>query len=366
MKQNLLIYQLNILLDIEHGGTYYRIHGAIINNLLGVKCLERKGYKIKDKVEFIEMQYPDYDATADIEVINSNTKKLVQNAEEQDEAIKGKEPKIIRTDVPENNSQKVFSALGALNLKNWLVTNYTTLMNNIRDSLTTLINGKLSHGGYGGTAQTLFNLIESAKTTLTSLINRKENSFSKNGAFNKNFGTLTGTVLEGAKLAETLGLEYGGIVNNNNAKVAGKAYYCIANKAIYKCIQNTSLNYIDANYFEGLSNDKLLGKLQNLHKSNPIPGLHLYKNNRLVLMSYDGSTNDLLSYRIHEDYRPSMPVSTYVFRGSMSNTVNVNDVMTSLQLNIGTDGFISIRRESANDAHVKTRIDTMLLSYICN
>ena len=117
------------------------------------------------------MQYPDYDATADIEVINSNTKKLVQNAEEQDEVIKGKEPKITRTDVPENNSQKVFSALGALNLKNWLVTNYTTLMNNIRDSLTTLINGKLSHGGYEGTGQTLFDLIESAKTSLISLIN---------------------------------------------------------------------------------------------------------------------------------------------------------------------------------------------------
>ena len=106
------------------------------------------------------------------------------------------------------------------------------------------------------------------KNNLTSLINTKENSFGKNNAFNKNFGTLTGTVLEGAKLAETLGLEYGGIVNNNSAKVAGKAYYCTANKAIYKCIQNTSLNYIDANYFEGLSNDKLLGKLQNLYNNH--------------------------------------------------------------------------------------------------
>lgn len=48
----------------------------------------------------------------------------------------------------------------ALELKNWLVTNYTTLMNNIRDNLTNSINTKLSHGGYGGSGQQLKNDID--------------------------------------------------------------------------------------------------------------------------------------------------------------------------------------------------------------
>ncbi|MEG2587648.1 MAG: hypothetical protein RSA05_05975, partial [Cetobacterium sp.] len=93
---------------------------------------------------------------------------------------------------------------------------------------------------------------------------KKENSFVKNTAFNKNFGISTGQILEGAKLAETLGIEYSGILNNTTAKVAGKAYYCTANKSIFKCTRNTSINYADAGYFVAISNDDLLGKLENL------------------------------------------------------------------------------------------------------
>ncbi|MGL5639865.1 MAG: hypothetical protein ACRCW7_11115 [Cetobacterium sp.] len=92
----------------------------------------------------------------------------------------------------------------------------------------------------------------------------KEAAFNKNTAFNKNFGVSSGEVLEGAKLAEILGVTYGGILNNSNAKTAGIAYYCTTNKKIYKCTANTSLNYADASYFMELSNNDLLGKLNNL------------------------------------------------------------------------------------------------------
>lgn len=92
----------------------------------------------------------------------------------------------------------------------------------------------------------------------------KEPAFNKNTAFNKNFGTGQNEVLEGNKLAEILGIEYGGILNNTNAKVAGKGYYDTANKKIYKCTTNTTINYADSAYFEEISNNDLLGKLQNL------------------------------------------------------------------------------------------------------
>lgn len=92
------------------------------------------------------------------------------NAQNLKENIDSKEPKITRTDVPENNSKKVFSALGALNLKNWLVSNYTGLMNNIREVLDTKILSKLPHGGYSGTGQDLKNDINT-KIDKTSIIN---------------------------------------------------------------------------------------------------------------------------------------------------------------------------------------------------
>lgn len=78
------------------------------------------------------------------------------------------------------------------------------------------------------------------------------------------YGTDTSTALEGSKLAEILGIEYGGVLNNTNTKVAGKGYYDTANKKIYKCTTNTSINYADAGYFIEVSNNDLLGKLQNL------------------------------------------------------------------------------------------------------
>lgn len=69
-------------------------------------------------------------------------------------------------------------------------------------------------------------------------------------------------------LLATLGIEYGGILNNTNAKTSGEAYYDTTGKKLYKCIANTSINYADAGYFEALSNNDLLGKLQNLTKES--------------------------------------------------------------------------------------------------
>lgn len=66
-----------------------------------------------------------------------------------------------KTDEEQNDTNKLFTALGALNLKNWLITNYTTLMNNIRDNLNNSINTKLNHGGYNGNAQDIVNMINS-------------------------------------------------------------------------------------------------------------------------------------------------------------------------------------------------------------
>lgn len=83
------------------------------------------------------------------------------------------------------------------------------------------------------------------------------------------YGTDVSTALEGSKLAEILGIEYGGVLNNNNQKVAGKGYYDTANKKIYKCTTNTSINYADAGYFIEVSNNDLLGKLQNLIQIKP-------------------------------------------------------------------------------------------------
>lgn len=101
------------------------------------------------------MQYPNYDTTADIEVINGNIKKLVQNAEEQDAQIKSKEPiinkktgfNLDKTDLTENESNKLFSAKGALNLFNTLTTNFTDAINIAKEALRVDIARKFDKDG---------------------------------------------------------------------------------------------------------------------------------------------------------------------------------------------------------------------------
>lgn len=117
------------------------------------------------------------------------------------------------------------------------------------------------------TSMAVAKTMEKAEEALNSA-GGKEPAFNKNTAFNKNFGTGQNEILEGSKLAEILGIEYGGVLNNTNTKVAGKGYYDTANKKIYKCTTNTSINYADAGYFIEVSNNDLLGKLQNLYTNN--------------------------------------------------------------------------------------------------
>ena len=141
-----------------------------------------------------------------------------------------------------------------------------------------------------------------------------EPAFKKNGAFNKNFGTTSNTVLEGAKLAEILGLTYGGSLNTSSAKTVNYAYYDSTTKKVYKCIKATSINYADANYFEAISNNDLLSKLQNFNRTPDYSKgqkLNWSKNNTIsqdgiVQINFYGSDDITTTIRINGnnlDYR---------------------------------------------------------------
>ena len=79
-------------------------------------------------------------------------------------------------------------------------------------------------------------------------------------------GTETDTVLEGKRLAEIIGLEYGGNIQDTGAKVTGKFYYDKALKYYYECIANNNLTYNDGAKFRAISNKPILDKVENLSK----------------------------------------------------------------------------------------------------
>lgn len=80
------------------------------------------------------------------------------------------------------------------------------------------------------------------------------------------YGTEENTVLEGKRLAEIIGLEFGGNIQDTGAKVTGKFYYDKALKYYYECIANNSLTYNDGSKFRAISNKPLSDKLENLYK----------------------------------------------------------------------------------------------------
>ena len=84
------------------------------------------------------------------------------------------------------------------------------------------------------------------------------------------YGTSTGTVLEGKRLAEIIGLEYGGNIQDTGAKVTGEFYYDKALKYYYECIVNNNLTYNDGSKFRAISNKPISDKVENLYKVSEI------------------------------------------------------------------------------------------------
>ena len=70
--------------------------------------------------------------------------------------------------------------------------------------------------------------------------------------------------LVSSKLAEILGLEFGGNIQDIGNKTKGKFYYDSVTKFYYECIEDNSLTYNDSGKFRAISNKPLSDKVENL------------------------------------------------------------------------------------------------------
>lgn len=95
------------------------------------------------------------------------------------------------------------------------------------------------------------------------LLNFKNNSFVLSDS--TLYGSQKGTALEGNRLAEILGLEFGGNIQDIGNKTKGKFYYDNVTKFYYECIEDNSLTYNDSGKFRAISNKPISDKVENLH-----------------------------------------------------------------------------------------------------
>ena len=70
--------------------------------------------------------------------------------------------------------------------------------------------------------------------------------------------------LVSSRLAEILGLEFGGNIQDIGNKTKGKFYYDSVTKFYYECIEDNSLTYNDSGKFRAISNKPISDKVENL------------------------------------------------------------------------------------------------------
>lgn len=167
-------------------------------------------------------------------------------------------------------------------------------MTETNDKVDNGLKTKLDKGSYGGDADDLKREIDG-----------KEPAFSKNTGFNKNFGTTSGTVMEGDKYEVIKSIP--GTTTNikfiQDSVVKNKGDFCIDKHTgrICKCIQQTSTTTNDSNYFQDVTLDKLSDRLDNLititTKGTQLPIIS--RINDLKICFIQSSTNVPTGY--HED-----------------------------------------------------------------
>lgn len=148
-------------------------------------------------------------------------------------------------------------------------------------------------------------------------------------------GTEADTALEGKRLAEIIGLEFGGNIQDTGAKVTGKFYYDKALKYYYECIANNNLTYNDGSKFRAISNKPLSDKVENLSKIETKiidKGIALLKSRNIVILTWDSNyylqgslPRGTVLATLPAGYRPILDISAPVtfWNSNNSGTIKI-------------------------------------------
>ena len=146
------------------------------------------------------------------------------------------------------------------------------------------------------------------------------------------YGITSGTSLEGNRLAEIIGLEFGGNIQDVGNKTKGKFYYDNVTKFYYECIADTNLTYNDVSKFRAISNKPISDKLENLYKTKKYVFPQKMTQGRILKQGqicnllidsgdvFNGKRSGEILLNIPEDFRPKelLPISTN------NGTVHIN------------------------------------------
>lgn len=183
------------------------------------------------------------------------------------------------------------------------------------------------------------------------LLNFKNNSFVLSDS--TLYGSQKGTALEGNRLAEILGLQFGGNIQDIGNKTKGKFYYDSVTKFYYECIEDNSLTYNDSGKFRAISNKPISDKVENLSKIETKiieKGIALFKVGNIVILTWDSNYNlqgslprGVVLANLPAGYRPLLDVSAPVafWNSNNSGTIKIrNNGQITWESSINLQGTI--------------------------
>lgn len=159
--------------------------------------------------------------------------------------------------------------------------------------------------------------------------------------------------LVSSRLAEILGLQFGGNIQDIGNKAKGKFYYDSVTKFYYECIEDNSLTYNDSGKFRAISNKPISDKLENLSKIETKiieKGIALFKVGNIVILTWDSNYNlqgslprGVVLANLPAGYRPLLDVSAPVafWNSNNSGTIKIrNNGQITWESSINLQGTI--------------------------
>ena len=208
---------------------------------------------------------------------------------------------------------------------------------------------------YNGSQFVVINLFKNFESSYLDNCIKKTDYATENKAGIVTLGTTANTALEGKRLAEIIGMEFDGNIQDTGNKTKGKFYYDNVTKFYYECIADTNLTYNDATKFRAISNKPISDKVESLSEVkeyvftiNGLTNGKIVKIGKLAHLTIDSGTHfynkgaDAVVLNIPQGFRPRNAVNF--------SAVNLSNVPNSFR--IATNGnVIKVFSDSKNGAY---------------
>ena len=152
--------------------------------------------------------------------------------------------------------------------------------------------------------------------------------------------------LVSSKLAEILGLQFGGNIQDIGNKTKGKFYYDSVTKFYYECIVNNSLTYNDSSKFRAISNKPISDKVENLFKITEYKTITLQNVQKGSATGY--SIGNIAVFNFHDIKPASRNGNAVIARLPVTPLVSIETVASavseesSIRISVDREGAVRI------------------------